>query len=299
MEGVTAGATFVDHVAVVNFSLRTYTFAVYATDAINDDTGNLTLLAPGKKPTDAGSWIRLGGRAASGHVTVKPRSFVVVPVEGRVPNNASPGDHVAGVVADLTTQTKRHNVNVQLHQRVGLRAFIRVGGDVKPGLAIENLSVKYHNNWNPIGSGGATVTYRVHNLGNVILGAKQSVAINGLFGQVASAKPPVIPLLLPGGSVDVRVPLRGVTPEVWMSAKVKLSPIVPDGNVDAGVQATSASSHFWAVPWVLIGIVVVLAAGAVWLWRWRRRIRSSPGRHSPDRNGQRNAARRQKEGVGA
>src|SRR5438477_13163470 len=31
LEGMTAGATFVDHVAVRNFSLQTYTLAVYAT----------------------------------------------------------------------------------------------------------------------------------------------------------------------------------------------------------------------------------------------------------------------------
>lgn len=290
--GATAGATFTDHVAVINASEQKYTLEVYATDAVNNDAGDLTLLAAGTKPTDAGSWIQIGGSAAGhGTVSVKPRSYVVVPLTVHIPEDASPGDHVAGVVADLVTVSRRNQVNVKLHQRVGLRTFIRVAGDVQPALAIENLSVHYANNWNPIGSGSAVVTYRVHNVGNVSLGAHQGVEIDGLLGKTASATPPTIPLLLPGGAIDVRVPMSGVTPEIWMTAKVHLTPLVPSGNVDAGVIATSASATFWAVPWVLIGIVILLIVGAVFFWRWRRKIKKSPGRHSTPKSSKKNGER--------
>ena len=43
-------------------------------------------------------------------------------------------------------------------------------GGVTAKLSIENLSVEYHDNWNPFGSGSATVAYRVHNNGNVTNG---------------------------------------------------------------------------------------------------------------------------------
>lgn len=283
-EGVTAGATFTEHVALVNFSPRTFTFSVYATDAINDDKGNLTLLPVGKKATDAGSWLKIGGAGAPGRVTVKPRGVVVLPVTGTVPTNAPPGDHVAGVVADLQTLGKRGNVNVLLHQRVGLRTFIRVAGDVHSALAVQNLTIKYRNNWNPAGSGSAVVTYRVRNLGNVILSAKQAVTVDGVFGSTASAHPKTLPLLLPGGVADVRVPLSGVKPEVWMSVKVDLTPapISPAADTAANVHHVTASKHFWAVPWVLLGIVLglVSGAGALWWLRRRRRRRVGEAKHA-------------------
>jgi len=283
-EGVTAGATFTEHVAFVNFSPRPFTFSVYATDAVNDNKGNLTLLPVGKQPTDAGSWLKIGGAGASGRVSVKPRGMVVLPVTGTVPTNAPPGDHVAGVVADLQTLGKRGNVNVLLHQRVGLRTFIRVAGDVHSALAVQDLTVKYANNWNPVGSGSAVVTYRVRNLGNVILSAKQAVTVDGMFGTTASAHPKTLPLLLPGGVVDVRVPLSGVKPEVWLSVKVHLTPapISPSVDTAANVHRVTASTHFWAVPWTLIGIVVgLLAGGGAWWWtRRRRRRRVGEAKHA-------------------
>lgn len=300
--GVTAGATATDNVAIVNASTRTYTFAVYATDAVNDDNGDLTLRSVDEKPTDAGAWITVGGPARSGKVTVRPRSFVVVPITLTVPADATPGDHVAGVVADLTTVSKRRGVNVDLHQRVGLRTYVRVGGTVTPGLAIENLATHYRNNWNPVGGGGVTVTYRVRNTGNVVLGADQKVVVKGLLGAAKTAHPARLPLLLPGGSVDVTVPFTGVRPQFHMTAKVQLTPVVPAGNVDTGVASTySASTGFWAVPWVLLGVLAGVAAGLVSFLRWRRARRSSVGRHSTPKDGKsaQRAAPNVKHEVGA
>jgi hypothetical protein len=272
---------------VINSSVQQYKLAVYATDAINDDAGGLTLLPAGENPTDAGSWITLGGTAASGFVTVEPRSFVVVPIKGVIPSNATPGDHVAGLVADLTTVSRDNNVNVRLHQRVGLRMFVHVAGDLHPSLAIEDLAIDYRDNWNPIGAGAVTVTYRVRNTGNVVLGAKQDVAIDGLFGETAAATPPDIPLLLPGAAVDVTVPVSGVLPEFWMTGKVTLTPFAQEGAVVPDNLLASARAHFWAIPWVLLGTLLALLGGVFGYWRWRRTHPKSTGRHSTPKNGDR------------
>ena len=284
--GMTPGAHVTDQVAFVNESLATYTLQAYATDATNDANGGLTLLAPDAKPTDAGSWVKLGGAAASGRITIRPRSYVVVPVDIAIPKNATPGDHVAGVVAALVAVSQGQHVNVRLNQRVGLRVFIRVAGKVRAALSIEHLSVSYHGNANPFGSGSATVTYRVHNNGNVTLGAGQTVKVSGLFGQVAAVHPAPISLLLPGSSFGEKVEVPGVFPEIRMTAKVELRPVVPAGSLDTGLKsAYSASTSFWAVPWLLIAIVIGLLATAVLVWRWLRKRRAATGRHSAPRNG--------------
>lgn len=291
--GMTPGAVASDQVALVNQSDATYTFQVYATDAINDTNGTLTLLPPAQRPSDAGSWITIGGKGAGGRVVVKPRSYVVVPIGIQVPTNATPGDHVAGVVTALVATSHGQPVNVRLNQRVGLRVFLRVAGDIHPALSIENLATNYHDNWNPIGSGSATVTYRVRNNGNVSLGVRQTVNVSGLFGKAGSATPRAITLLLPGESVDVRAQVPGVFPEIRMSTKVELRPLVPAGNLDVGLKSVySSTQSFWAIPWVLIGIVIALLAGGFFGWRWRRKRRATSGRHSAPKNGSRQAVKK-------
>jgi hypothetical protein len=223
-----------------------------------------------------------------------------LPVKARIPDDAAPGDHVAGVVASLAVRSRRNGLPLTLDQRVGTQAYFRVAGPLTPGLAVEDLDAHYTKSWNPIGPGGAIVTYRLHNIGNVILGAKQHVVVDGLLGETASASPGRLPVLLPDASVDIRVPVRGVSPEVLMTTKVELTPIVPSGSVDTGVaNSYSATTHFWAVPWLLIGIVLLTAAAAIWLWRWRR-VKNSRGRHgSVDGDGRDRRARRQNAEVGA
>jgi hypothetical protein len=303
--GATPYATFSDHVAIVNFSAKSYTFELYTTDVINDNTGSLALLPIGKRPTGAGSWIKLGDAATAGKLTVRPRSSVVVPIEGKVPGNASPGDHVGAVVIDLATRGKRGNLNVLLHQRIGLRTFIRVAGDAKPGLAIEDLSTRHHNNWSPIGAGNATVSYRIHNTGNLVVSTTQKVTVSGLLGETASAQPKAIPLLLPGGTADITVPMSGVLPEVWMNAKVLLTPQVVNnaGETAIGIKPTSATEHFWAIPWVFIAIVIGLIGLLGGFWRWRRKLRRAAGRHNrakdseSGRNGKRSSKPGEKQEV--
>jgi hypothetical protein len=297
--GMTPGAVASDEVALVNQSLATYTFQVYSTDAVNDANGTLTLLPPDKKPTDAGSWITIGGRGASGKVVVGPRSYVVVPIGIQIPTNATPGDHVAGVVTALVAVSHGQQVNVRLNQRVGLRVFIRVAGNIRPALSIEHLTTNYHDNWNPIGSGAATVAYRVRNNGNVALGVHQQVTVSGLFGDEASTTPRAITLLLPGEFVDVRTHVSGIFPEIRMNTKVQLRPLVPAGNLDVGLKNVySANEGFWAVPWVLIGIIMAFLLGTFFGWRWWRKRRSSAGRHSAPKNASRTPANNTA-GVGA
>ena len=109
--------------------------------------------------------------------------------------------------------------------------------------------------------------------------------------QTRAVHPAQIPLLLPGSFVDVTVPVHGVYPQLWMKASVTLQPLVVQGDVDPGLaQQYAVSTHFWAIPWLLIGIIVALGVG-LWWWRRRRRARRvTGGRH---RSGPSTAAKKQ------
>ncbi|HWB34572.1 MAG TPA: DUF916 domain-containing protein, partial [Rugosimonospora sp.] len=94
------GAQVTDQVRVSNLGSAPLTFAVYATDAYTTDDGSFALLTAADKPRDVGTWIVLGARA----YTVAPGTYLDIPFRLAVPTNASPGDHVGGVIASVVSQ---------------------------------------------------------------------------------------------------------------------------------------------------------------------------------------------------
>jgi hypothetical protein len=282
---VTPSGTLNDHVAIVNYSLQALTLDLYSKDAVNAASGALNMQAKSVAPTDAGRWITLEIPGNASTVTVPARSTVIVPISLKVPSNASPGDHTAGIITSLTAKATASNgdqtVNPNLEQRVAVPVEIRVAGPIHPNLSVQGLKTSYSESLDPIGDGRATVTYRVVNTGNVNLGGHQQVSISGLFGSVHAAVADV-PVLLPGSSVAMRVPVHGVFPGLLMTTHVTVTPLVPSGSVDPGLVVTQVSKHFWAIPWILLGIVALL--GTTW-WQVRTRRRRSGRRHGGTTSG--------------
>jgi hypothetical protein len=272
--GVTPGALLTDHVALVNYSTKPLHLSVYATDAYTSQDGGFGLLRSDQKPSDAGSWISLG--APVRHVVVPPRSpgspgQKVISVTARIPANAQPGDHDAGVLAVLTAYAQNASgARVKLEQRVGTRVFIRVAGDLKPQLTVQDLHASYHSSANPLHAGSVEVTYTVANTGNTNLAATGTTTVSGVFGSHSVAGVPVVPVLLPGGAVKVQVTVPGIWPQVWMKASVNViaKPVV--GDTLPAVPAATATTSFWAIPWVLVALLLLLAL-AIGAWWWRRR----------------------------
>jgi hypothetical protein len=285
---VTPSGTLNDHVAVVNYSTQALTLDLYTRDAVNAPSGALNMQAKDVAATDAGSWITLQIPGNASTVTVPARSTVIVPISLRVPSNASPGDHTAGVLTSLTAKATATNgnqtVSPNLEQRVAVPVEIRVAGPIHPSLAVQGLKTSYGQTLDPLGDGRATVRYHVVNTGNVNLGGHQQVSISGLFGSKVHVEVADIPVLLPGSSVAMSVPVRGVLPEFLMTTHVTINPLVPSGSVDAGIVVTQANKHFWAVPWVLL--VILFLAGVTW-WQVRKRKGRSSGRHGSSVGGRR------------
>jgi hypothetical protein len=287
---VTPGGALSDHVAVVNLSVTPLTLRLYARDAENDSDGKLQLQPFSGNPTDAATWITVGLPGAGATFTIPARSTAYLPVTLHIPANASPGDHTAGIISSLTSQVTgsgAQSINPDLEQRVAVPVQVRVSGIVNARIGIRSVHPSYEQALNPIGHGRATITYTVTNTGNVNLGAHASLVVNSWLG--ASQHVPVanIPVLLPGGSDTVKVELHGVLPEVFMTAKVTLTPLVPTSDVDPNIVATGKSNHFLAIPWVLIVLIVLLG---VLFWSYRRMRRGS-GRHGQNPSvGRRRAA---------
>lgn len=271
---VTPGGTMRDQVAVRNLSATPVSFQVYATDAVNVDNGGFGLLPRTQRPSDVGRWVTVGPRGFKGSVTVKAKSNVILPLSLQVPLNAQPGDHTGGVVVSVTTQTKNaKGTNTVLEQRIGARMFIRVSGPARPSLTIKPVRPRYEDLLNPVGRGKTKVTYRITNTGNITLGGRQRLTVRGLIGPTqVSVKIPDATLLLPGGSIDVATSVRRTWPLIRARATVTVDPLVQEGDL-VRVAPFSASASFWAVPWALLALLLLLAL-AFWITRRIRRGRA-------------------------
>lgn len=286
--GVTPGGVLDDYAAVVNYSSQPLSLQVYATDAIETSTGGFGLLTAATKPTGVGTWISIPSGDAT--VDVPPEAsgspgHVVIPLSLHVPADASPGDHVGGIVASLqTVGTNSSGQSVVLDQRIGSRVFVTVAGPAKPGLAVEDVGASYEGTINPFGKGKVDVSYVVRNTGNEDLEVTQSVAVSQLFVSDGHAKVRSIPLLLPGASVTEHAVVTGLWPQFLLQATVTAVGHPPAGSGAKTVTATG-SATVWAIPWPLIALVVLvlLLAYAIRRLRRRARARSSATPPSEDR----------------
>jgi hypothetical protein len=256
------GASVDDHLAVTNFGDVPATFSLSAADGYLTRTGRFNMLPSDQESTDAGTWIDVQET-----VEVPADETVVVPYTLTVPDNATPGDHPAGIAASISsTQAGEGGTNLGVESRVGFRITTRVTGEVQPALAVPDVSAAYTASWNPFASGELRVTYDVANEGNIRLGASSDVSTSALFGlltQDGAAQP--IDELLPGGSLNRTVEVDRVWPLGPVTTTVTVTPTaVGDDQIDASLEPVTVSVTSWAIPWpqlLLVAIVVVLVLG--------------------------------------
>ncbi|MEU4556986.1 DUF916 domain-containing protein [Actinoplanes sp. NPDC023936] len=259
---LTPGGTVTDYVAVTNLGTKEMTFTVYGSDAFTTSTGGYDLLPATHESTDVGSWVRLGATT----VTVPARSRADIPFVLTIPANATPGDHAGGIVAAITTASADATGNTtRVEQRVGTRLYLRVTGDLKPGLRVDGLRAAYRPAWTMF-TGDLELSYTVRNTGNTRITPGQAVTTEGLFGlAAASADPEPLPELLPGAAVERTVRVTGRPALLRLFASVELDS--PDG-------ATARSSvGVWAWSWYHLALLLLIAAAVLAVRRRRGRAR--------------------------
>ncbi|MDQ7911133.1 DUF916 domain-containing protein [Phytohabitans sp. ZYX-F-186] len=269
-EGVRPGAVVRDYVSITNLGTAPVTFRVYAADGITLPEGTIGMATADVKPTDVGAWTRLPHAS----LRVPPRTRVVERFTITVPANATPGDHVGGVIASITE--KAAGGQVDRENRFAVATYLRVAGTLTAALGVEAVSTSYDGTANPFGGGGAVIAYTVRNTGNVRLSGAQSVSVTSVFGTEAVTQPATLEELLPGDSVRLTARMAGVLPAGPLKAHVTVTPAqVPGAPQMSGPLAPTAQTvGLWATPWpqiVLLLILVAVCAGLWWWLGWSRR----------------------------
>ncbi|PJJ70798.1 hypothetical protein CLV46_0325 [Diaminobutyricimonas aerilata] len=268
------GATVTDALALTNYSAQSVAFDVFASDGVVTEGGSFDILPEGEESTGAGEWVTFGrldgARPRDGGgitVEVPGRTVLAVPVEVRVPEDASPGDHPAGIVAELS----RSSEDVDLTSRVGVRLHLRVTGDVVARLEVRDTQVSFEPSWNPFAPGTATVRFSVANSGNVRLGAESTVTAAGPFGAAPATASTEQREVLPGqhAAVTVRMPVWPLLAS-WGDIDIRAG-VVGDDDLDVEPEGDTASFVASTVPWPTLLYLVVLAGLLLALRLSRRR----------------------------
>ena len=269
------GQRIEDKVVVVNKTDEPLTFRLYAADAYNTARdGGFAVRTPGERMRGVGAW----AKPAKDRVTVPGRKSVTVPFTIRVPADAEPGDHPGAIVAlDERVEQADGGVALGVRRAVGARVYLQVGGPTLPALAVEDVRFGHDRPLVPgFGDSTATISYTLHNTGNVTLDPKVELRARGLFGRTLLARDlTAVPSeLLPGQRVRLT--------EAWRDA-----PQLDWGDVTLTASAKdtreSASTSFLALPWLVVAVAFLAGlVGGVLLVRARRgrARRSGPGRPS-------------------
>lgn len=259
---VEGGAQIEDFVTLTNFSDRAATFAVYAGDGTIAADGNFDVNPADEPPVAAGTWVVIGDvEGSTAHdgggieIEVPAESSVVVPVRVEVPSNATPGDHPAGIVAQLI---RAEGGEVELASRVGVRVHLRVAGDIVAALTVESVTATYTPSWNPFAKGTMTVEFTVANAGNVRLGAQSVASAAGPWELVPGQASVTQREILPGqvATATVEVP---VAPLVYSWGAIRSTPaVVGDDEVATALAEATASYKMWTMPWSQLALIALL-----------------------------------------
>lgn len=265
------GVPVQDSVTITNETSAPLNFNVYASDAFNTKDGAFSLHLRADPKRDIGAWIQL----PVDNITVPADTAANIPFVILPPVDATPGDHVGGIIAESTAPNIANNGNVQINQveAVGARMYARVRGPLHPALQVTGLVITTRSGLGGLLGGrvSARVRYTVVNTGNVRLDPSSLLRLSPLFGSAAH-KSRHLPELLPRGSATVQEQFSGIEPDLILQAHVS---ITSTGAVAA------ASATAWVVPWLLLAVIVA-AAGGAYVWYRRRRRGAPPGKVGPD-----------------
>lgn len=263
------GATADSHLAVRNLGDHEVTFGITAADGYFTDTGRFNMLPSDAKSVAAGTWI-----SVQKQVKVAAGKTAVVPFTVAVPQNATPGDHAAGIAASIQSVGGGDGNQLNVESRVGFRVMTRVKGVINPKLEVSSMG-SYDLSWNPFSPGLGTLEVVLENKGNVRLRVGAAAENGAQDGPVdRNGETPKIELL-PGDKRTISIgvpdlwPLGAINVPVTVSQEVvaingsleTLAPIVHDVSV-------------WAVPWpqtIIVLALLLMAFGALWGNRRRRK----------------------------
>ena len=280
---VAPGQTFSDVVIVTNTGDNSIDLAVTPVDGVTAPTSGAVYANRQDPVTKTGTWVSAGSKT----LTVAPHAEVPVPFTVKVPADAAPGDHLAGVAfEDIHPAAAGGNFAVTHVVRAVMGVQVIVPGPGAFAAKVEGASLQ------PLpGLRAASVVVKLGNPGARLGKPGLSVALTGPDGYQQTVVR-ALDTILPGDTIDYHLawpdPLEpgdysitatatgpGMAPVVHTGSSKLSSPL--DGVPSPGVitpARTSKSGGGYPVMWALVVLMAAaIIAGGAYLGR----------RHGPER----------------
>ena len=257
---INPGNELSDSIVITNRGTEPLDLGIYAADGFTNEDGQLDLNDAGATPTGIGAWVH----GESDQLHIDPGTSVDYPFTVSVPDNATPGDYVGGVLTSLTSSADTSQFDTD--RRLGIKIALRVSGDLEPSIAVENTQLNWSGSLNPFAGGDATLSYTIRNTGNTVIAALHGTDVSGPFGLFSSEVETEddLPQLLPGETWDVATVVH-VAPLVWLTGTATVVPLALDAaGTTLQFDPVYAKAGTLAISWMLL--LTLTAVGAlVWL----------------------------------
>ncbi len=249
------GAAIDANAIVSNHTDAAVTLLNYAVDGQSTEQGAFALAAQGDVQTAIGSWITLDAES----ITIPAQSDLTVPFRLSVPANATPGDYAGGLIIQsppvegaTTSEGGDAAVRLDVVQRQGVRIYLTVAGTAQTALGHGDLT------WERTGD-TVTFTLPIENTGNTILYPTASLSLNSIIGATTELTFAAPESILPSATLNLEATLS-------QAAFIQMGSADATLVSDAGTEQITAS--FFYVPWwLVVALLVVLAAIALIVWR--------------------------------
>jgi hypothetical protein len=196
------GESLSDEAMVMNSSDQPLVLRLYAADATTALNCGTAFANEGQEGNGVARWLS----PSLSEIALEPGEERVVPFTIEVPQDASPGQHVAGLVVEAVpggeaaaSSEGDAQFTVQVVRRAGVAVVIDVPGPHGAGLEITDIRLKEQ------GDRGATFVLSVRNTGNVFVRGEGSLVIDGWEGTELASIPLKMDTVLAGDAAQFQV----------------------------------------------------------------------------------------------
>ncbi len=207
-----SGSIFNDEALLLNDGAEAVTLKLYASDGVTARNGGTDFAAFGEESTGMSrgshTWISLSVT----ELTLAPGEERIVPFQVSIPEDASSGHHVAGLVVEAMPETTtldssqssangEAQFNVEVIRRVGVAVVMDVPGEQNASLEIDNISLYQQDDE------GTTFAVELKNTGNIYLQSTGFFVVTDRNGEnLITTIPLDFDTILPGDVVTFYVP---------------------------------------------------------------------------------------------
>ncbi len=213
-----------------------------------------------------------GAFSLASWITTEPAS-ATIPGRGsqtftytiKVPANAEPGGHFGSIIFKTDAIPVEGGSGAAVAQELGALLLVKVAGDIREDAAIESFTT--NGIWE---KGPVEFSARLKNRGNVHFKPRSTVTITNMAGDQAGTVQLSENNILPNS-------IRNFTTS-WNPGRFSFGRYTANLTVVYGSENTilTTSTTFWIIPYKLILLVILIAAGLGYLiWHYRERLKAA------------------------